>query len=98
MNKYFLSADAKNDIKEIAKDTIKRWGKEQAHFYIDNLYEIFSLIGENPQIGRLRRELGEEIRSFPQGSHVIFFIEHKGRAAIVRVLHGARDFQKIFDR
>lgn len=97
MNKYFLSADAKNDIKEIAKDTIKRWGKEQAHSYINNLYEIFSLIGENIQMGRLRQELGVGIRSFPQGSHIIFFMEHKGRAAIVRVLHGARDFQKLFN-
>ncbi len=43
-----------------------------------------------------RPELGEGIRSFPSGNYVIFYRTVEGGIEIMRVLHGARDIEKIF--
>lgn len=98
MKKYILSAEAAFELEEIYLDTFSGWGEAQADSYLHDLYHVFSLIGDNPNMGRLRNEIGKGIRSFPQGSHVIFFMEHENQIAIVRVLHGARDFKEIFDK
>jgi toxin ParE1/3/4 len=93
---YFLSTDAEEDIQDIYIFTEEKWGEEQAREYVFGLYEAFDLIGDNPRIGRLRRELGADVRSLPHASHVVFFMELQGEAAIVRVLHKSRDFPDLF--
>lgn len=57
---------------------------------------MFEQIGRNPAIRRLRRELGESIRSFPQGAHLIVYMPWQGEVAIVRVLHGSMDVEGLF--
>jgi len=94
---YFLSLDADSDLQNIYAYTEEVWGEPQAVSYLHGLFEVFDHIGSNPSMGRLRRELGEGIRSFPHGSHAIFFMAWQGEVAIVRVLHGAMDFESLFD-
>jgi plasmid stabilization system protein ParE len=36
------------------------------------MYEVFEHVAVSPGTGRARRELGEGIRSFPHGSHIVF--------------------------
>lgn len=76
--------------------TEETWGEPRAVSYLYGLYEIFDHIGRHPLMGRLRPELGEAMRSFPHGAHVIFFMPWQGEVAIVRVLHGAVDFDSLF--
>ena len=98
MKKYILSSDAAHELKEIYLDTFNNWGEAQADKYLYDFYNMFELIGDNPNIGHARKELGQGVRSFPQGSHVIFFIVHENKPAIVRILHSSRDFKKIFNK
>lgn len=44
-----------------------------------------------PSIGRLHDELAENLRSFPVGRYVIFYLPLLDGIEIVRVLHSARD-------
>lgn len=97
MSNFFLSIDADEDLQDIFVYTEDKWGTEQAKKYIFDLYETFDLIADSPKMGRLRRELGNGIRSFPAFSHVVFFMEWQGETAIVRVLHSSRDFKNAFD-
>jgi toxin ParE1/3/4 len=68
------------------------WGEAKASAYIHELFDVFGHIGEHPYTGRLRRELGDDLRSLPHRSHVVFFMDWQGETAIVRVLHGSRDY------
>jgi toxin ParE1/3/4 len=46
-------------------------------------------------MGRSRPELAPNLRSFPVGQYVIFYLPLAKGVEIVRVLHGARDFESI---
>lgn len=96
MSGYFLSLDADQDLQDIYTYTDEKWGAPQAALYLHGLYEVFEQIGQNQAMGRLRRDLGDGIRSFPHGAHVVFYMPWQGEAAIVRVLHGSMDFESLF--
>ncbi|MCW2307380.1 type II toxin-antitoxin system RelE/ParE family toxin [Rhodobium gokarnense] len=96
MDTWFLSLDAEEDIQDIYIYSEGKWGEDQARRYVFSLYDVFATIGDNPRIGRLRRELGDGIRSLPHASHIVFFMEWQGETAIVRVLHKSRDFEDLF--
>ncbi len=65
--------------------------------YIDLLDKKFSQLARHPRTGRARPELFAGLRSFPLGSYVIFYLSPKSGIEIVRVLHGARDVEALFD-
>jgi toxin ParE1/3/4 len=93
---YLLSIDAEEDLQGIFLFSEESWGEAQASEFIFGLFEVFEIIGDNPRIGRLRPELGDGIRSLPHASHVVFFMDWQGEAAIVRVLNKSRDLETLF--
>ncbi len=56
---------------------------------------IFSLIAENPKMGRRRDELERGLRSIPLGHYVIFYAVADG-IDVLRVLHNRRDIEDTF--
>lgn len=52
---------------------------------------------ETPSMGTPRDELLPAMRSFPVGNYVIFYREVPGGIELIRVLHGARSFRRMFD-
>ena len=63
---------------------------------LEVIQEKCNVIANTPGIGRLREELAPNLRSVVTGSYVIFYRPNETGAEIVRVLHGARDFDAIF--
>ena len=63
---------------------------------IDSFYEKFRLMAMNPAIGEARSDLGEGLRILSVGSYVIGFRKFHEGVEIVRVVHGARDFNLLF--
>ena len=49
------------------------------------------LLAVNPNLGRKRSDLLQNIRSFPYGNYIIFYRPTSDGILIVRVLHSARD-------
>lgn len=96
MPRYFLSTDADEDIQDIYLYSVDTWGKDRARSYVFGLFEAFETISRNPRMGRPRPDLGDEIRSLPHASHIVFFTEWQGEIAILRVLHGNRDVEEQF--
>jgi toxin ParE1/3/4 len=86
---------AKADLAEIW-NYIADDSEAQADVFIDEIDEKFSLLAENPAIGRVRLDLGANLRSFPCGRYVIFYGVVPDGIQIVRVLHGARDLGTAF--
>ena len=96
MSEFRIRPRAKADLIEI-------WGyiaddsESNADAFIDKLYETIEVLGRQPGLGRHREELALGIRSFPFGRYVIFYHEVSNAIEIVRVLHGARDIESIFE-
>ncbi len=63
---------------------------------IDAIVDHAKTISEQPQAGRARPELAAELRSFPEGSYIVFYEPMADGVRIIRVLHGARDVDAIF--
>ena len=95
MSGYVLSLDADADLQDIYAYSNEAWGERQAVLYLNDLYVVFGRIGHHPAIGRPRRELGDEIRSLPHGAHVVFYMPWQGEVAILRVLHGSMDVERV---
>jgi toxin ParE1/3/4 len=47
-------------------------------------------------MGRAREELAADLRSFPFGRYVIFYMPVQDSIDVVRVLHSARDVDAAF--
>ena len=77
-------------------DFIAEDSQARADSFLDRLDQIFNSMAGNPHIGRAREELSQNLRSFPFGHYVIFYLALPDGIEIVRVLHGARDLSAIF--
>lgn len=59
---------------------------------VDSIYATATLIGTQPEMGRARPELADELRSFPTKTpYIIFYLLDPDGVVVVRVLHHARD-------
>jgi toxin ParE1/3/4 len=91
-----ISPRARSDLIEIwsyiAEDSVAH-----ADVFIDKLYKTMQAIANRPGSGRRREELAPGILSFTFGRYIIFYRASLDAMEIVRVLHGARDIQTVFD-
>ena len=96
MAQYVITEPAEEDLREIAfyiaDDTI-----DAAFSMLDRFTERFEMLASMPQTGRRRDELETNLRSFPEGSYVVFYREVSQGIEIIRVLHGSRDIDRIFN-
>ena len=74
----------------IAKDDVDR-----AVTFVAELLEKCRAIAERPKVGRLRPELGESVRSRAYRSYVILYRIERDRVRILRIVHGARDIERL---
>jgi toxin ParE1/3/4 len=56
---------------------------------------MFHRIASTPGVGTSRESISKGLRSVPFGSYLIFFREARGGVEIVRVIHGARKWQRL---
>jgi toxin ParE1/3/4 len=96
VSKLRISPRASSDLIEIwsyiADDSVAN-----ADAFIDKLHETMQLLAGKPGSGRHREELAPGMQSFPFGWYIIFYRVVAGAIEIVRVLHGARDSENIFE-
>ena len=94
----FLQAEL--DMLEIAERIAEDAGRPAAHRFFDELEEKLALYATQPEAGRARPELSEDLqsdlRSFPFGRYIIFYRLTDNGIAVVRVLHGSRDIPSLF--
>jgi toxin ParE1/3/4 len=62
---------------------------------LDEINRVCRLISEHPKIGRVRPEIGAELRSFAAMSWIVFYRIDDDAIRIVRIVHGARDFDQL---
>lgn len=86
-----LTSRAQIDIAELVEFGVEQFGEGHAGTYLDRIEERFRLLLEQPEIGRAEPELHHRARSFPSGSHRIYYSIDGDTITIRRILHKARD-------
>lgn len=86
---------ARNDLVEIW-DYIADDSEASADAFVDMIDQKLLSLASNPGIGIARGELAERLRSFPVGRYIIFYRPISEGVEIVRVLHGSRDIDALF--
>jgi toxin ParE1/3/4 len=62
---------------------------------LDKIKNQLDSIGQQPEMGRLRPELGLGLRSFPVGNYIIFYRVEIENIQVIRILNGSRDISFI---
>ncbi len=92
MKRYELTLDAEQDLREVARYTLNKWGKDKFHIYRKGLKETFERIGKH-EIKRRAfsgKYPGLCVAKYQQ--HYIFYlIETAGEPLIIGVIHHRRD-------
>jgi toxin ParE1/3/4 len=95
--RILVTPRASSDLTEIwgyiAEDSVAN-----ADLFIDKLHKTIQVLANQPGAGRRRDELASGILSFPIGRYIVFYRSKGNTIEIVRVLHGSRDIQAIFER
>jgi len=58
---------------------------------LHRIENIFQMLVANPLAGRERPELRKNLRSFPAGSYLVFYVPLPDGVEIVRVMNGRQD-------
>lgn len=96
MTKVVISAVAQDDLDDIWLH-IANDSPANADHFIDRLIEVASgTLGTAPLAGRARDEFGSGLRSLPVENYTVFYQVKGSTVEIVRILHGARDFDSLF--
>lgn len=95
---YRVTPRAHQDLINIGRYTLKRWGREQRNVYLGAIEQRFKLIAENPYMGRHRPDVKEGYYCWPQGSHVIFYLIRENGIDIIGIPHQRMDILNYFSK
>lgn len=59
--------------------------------------KAFTLLARRPGLGRPRPEIYPNLRSFVIHKYVVFYLPLTNGIDVIRVLHGARDIETVFE-
>jgi toxin ParE1/3/4 len=97
MPQFYITAKAKDDLKNIAKYTYEHWGKNQRNDYLKRIDTAFHLIAENPSIGSKCDYIKKHYLKYTIGKHVIFYRQVNNlEIEMVRILHSSMDIPNYF--
>ena len=92
MPSYILSPDAQQDLKEIARYTYKRWGKDSFDAYRNGLRKTFNSIGKGNALKRPFLNAFPNLFVTKYRYHFIFYIhENAQKPVIIGVIHEQQD-------
>ncbi len=95
MNRFKISRQADRDLEDMwvylaQNDSLA------ADLLLAKVLDKFPMLAQFPEMGRSRKELAEELRSFPIKPYIIFYKNMETHIEIVRILHQSRDIENQF--
>ena len=91
MPAFCLTPDAKASLMQIGLYTQQTWGKKQRRIYIKQMDDCFHKLAASPMQGKARPDTYHDLRSFPVGRHIIYYMIRHDHIVIVNVLHERMD-------
>lgn len=94
--RFRVTPRAEKDLRAIANYTLRAWGRKQRDAYLRALDGRFAWLAEHPYLGKPRPDIKNGYYSYPQGSHVIFYLVREAEIDIIGVLHPRMDVLSYF--
>jgi toxin ParE1/3/4 len=99
MNRYTLAPRAVADLKAIWDYIgIQNNSPENAKQFLDRLFEKFTLLAVHPPLGGPRSDLRPDLRIFAAENYVILYYPLSDGVEIAGVIHGARNYESLFQK
>lgn len=92
MADYRLARKAVADFREIARDSLEKWGEARAETNLASLFKTAQRLAEFPELGRDAGHIRPGLLRMSSSSHVIFHRRCEGGILIIRILHERMDF------
>jgi toxin ParE1/3/4 len=89
-NKPYKSPQAERDLFAIW-DFIAADNARAADGLLNRIEAAFDMLAGAPFAGRARSELHGNLRSFPVGNYIIFYVPVSDGIEVLRVMHGRQD-------
>ena len=89
--RFRLTPRAVADIEAIADYTAAAWGSAKMEDYLRSMTRRFEWLAQNPLAGRERNDVHPGYRSFPEGSHVVFYVVAGEYVDIIGIPHRSMD-------
>ena len=95
MNRFKISRQADRDLEDMwvylaQNDSLS------ADLFLAKVLDKFPMLAQFPEMGSSRKELAEELRSFPVKPYIIFYKRIETYIEIVLILHQSRDIENQF--
>jgi toxin ParE1/3/4 len=94
---YRITPRALNDLKNIGRYTLKKWGKTQRNRYLSELDQRLAWLAEHPDLGKNRPDIDKNYYCYPHKSHIVFYTKNEGGINIIGIPHQAMDIAQYFD-
>jgi toxin ParE1/3/4 len=88
-----LTGAAEEDVIRVYLESARLFGPLQADRYLEGLERAFDFIARHPMAARERQEISPPVRVHVHGAHIIVYLAEQGGVLILRVRHGAEDWQ-----
>jgi toxin ParE1/3/4 len=96
MKRYRLAPAARDDLKRISHYIAVERESPQAAKRLRQLFlDDFRRLARHPLLGQACPEFGENLRIWPVGNYVVFYLPQDNGIDIVQVAHGARDLPTV---
>jgi toxin ParE1/3/4 len=89
-NRPLKSPQAERDVTSIW-DFIAADSTKAADALLARIEAAFDMLADTPFAGRARGDLAPNLRSFPVGNYIIFYVPISDGIDVIRVMHGRQD-------
>ena len=96
MSRYLLAPEAWEDLDELQRYLLSERPEAVGHV-MAGLRRGMEFVAEDPRVGRQRRFGDRLLRVWVVWSWVIIYDDSREPVEVVRIIHGARDFEQIFE-
>ncbi len=94
-NRARYSARAIRDLGRIRRYGLENWGPTTTEDYVTRIADTVSLLVENPQLGVLREDILQNLRSIPSEQHVVFYSIIRGEIVVRAIVHQRMNLDAI---
>lgn len=100
MSRYVLTSEAQDDLRTIREYLIREGGTRTARYVLARFVAAFRSLSITPGKGHSREDLvtHENLRFWPVFSYLIVYRFRTCPLAVVAVLHGKRDVEKVLGK
>ena len=83
--------DARSELADILLYTEVEWGVDQRDRYTALIRKTVTNLAATPNLGRTRDELSPGLRSYPVGSHMLYYWATDDALIVAHIFHVRRD-------